>query len=372
MGEDFFMKILLSLLLFLSAILLSAQSSSLISPKTYFANKATQEITIDGLGDEFDWQSAQWTTSFVDIQSNNPVRPAYETRVKMLWDTSYLYFYAELEEPHVWAKITEKDAVIFYDNDFEVFIDADGDTQNYHELEINAFNTVWDLLITRPYRDGGFPLDNWNFKGLKTAVNINGTINNPTDKDEGWSVEIAIPWKALKEGSRKKVYPISGDVWRINFSRVQWHTEVINEQYVKKKDPETGKGLPEENWVWTPQRVISMHEPEFWGGVYFLDENQPATNILQLQEQFLEEQLIRQFLYSIHRAQLEFKRVNTKYAARKKNLSMDQQYNQLKKFKWKIISNGLTYSVKTKVSGANEYWYIDHTGRVWKEKLDKQ
>ena len=48
---------------------------------------------------------------------------------------------------------TQHDAVIFHNNDFEVFIDPDGDTHNYYELEINALNTVWDLFITKPYRE---------------------------------------------------------------------------------------------------------------------------------------------------------------------------------------------------------------------------
>src|SRR5207302_4948895 len=63
--------------------------------------------------------------------------------------------FAELEEPHVWGTITRKNKVIFYDNDFEVFIDPDGDNHNYYEFEINALNTIWELTLVKPYRNGG-------------------------------------------------------------------------------------------------------------------------------------------------------------------------------------------------------------------------
>ncbi|HQI44441.1 MAG TPA: hypothetical protein PK949_10040, partial [Dysgonamonadaceae bacterium] len=64
--------------------------------------------------------------------------------------------------------------------------------------------------------------------------------------------------------------PSAGDQWRVNFSRVEWHTNIENGKYVKKKDPVSGKPLPEENWVWSPQGVVDMHRPEMWGFVHFL------------------------------------------------------------------------------------------------------
>ena len=131
----------------------------------------------------------------------------------MLWDEDYLYFYAELEEPHVWAKLKERDTVIFYDNDFEIFIDPDGDTHSYYEYEVNAFNTVWDLMLTRPYRDQGQAIDNWNINGLKSAVHIEGTLNDPSDKDKYWAIEVAMPWTTLEEAAARGGHPQPGDTW---------------------------------------------------------------------------------------------------------------------------------------------------------------
>ena len=87
----------------------------------------------------------------------------------MLYDDNYFYFAAELDEPHVWATLTDRDAVIYHDNDFEVFIDPDGDNHLYYELEINALGTEWDLLLVKPYRDGGPAINAWDIQGLQTG-----------------------------------------------------------------------------------------------------------------------------------------------------------------------------------------------------------
>ena len=181
----------------------------------------------------------------------------------MLWDDTYLYVGALLEEPHVWGTLTQHDSVIFKDNDFEIFIDPDGDNHEYYEIEINALNTEWDLFLKKPYRDGGPAINEWEIPGLKTAVHVSGTLNDPSDSDTSWSVEFAIPWKSLAEHAHRPAPPKDGDQWRINFSRVEWRHEIVDGKY--QKIPKT----PEDNWVWSPQGVVDMHRPERWGYLQF-------------------------------------------------------------------------------------------------------
>ena len=106
-------------------------------------------IQIDGRVDEAAWKAAPWTDRFVDIQGDVRPRPRFHTQAKMLWDDTYFYVAAVLEEPHVWGTLTMHDSVIFHDNDFEIFIDPDGDNQEYYEIEINALNTEWDLFLKK-------------------------------------------------------------------------------------------------------------------------------------------------------------------------------------------------------------------------------
>lgn len=247
-----------------------AEPKTAFAPFEYVCRRAAGPLKIDGRLDEASWADSDWTEVFGDIEGPAKSAPRFRTRVQMLWDDQYFYIGAYLEEPHVWATLKDRDSIIFQDNDFEVFIDPDGDTHDYYELEMNALNTVWDLLLVKPYRDGGPAVHAWDIQGLKTGVHVMGTLNDPTDRDKAWSVEIALPFVVLKECiPGKPELPAVGDQWRVNFSRVEYHLDVENGAYVKAKDPGTGQPLPEDNWTWTPQGVINIHYPEMWGFVQF-------------------------------------------------------------------------------------------------------
>jgi hypothetical protein len=239
------------------------------APESYVAYFANAPIDIDGRLDESAWNAAAWTSEFVDIEGPARESPRFSTKAKMLWDSTYFYVAAEMEEPHVWGTLTRRDAVIYHDNDFEVFIDPDSDTHEYYELEINALGTEWDLFLVKPYRDGGPALNAWDIQGLETAVFIDGTLNDPSDTDEGWSVEIAIPWIVLAEAAHRDAPPKGGDQWRVNFSRVEWRADIVDGRYEKIEEPRPGRSRPEDNWVWSPQGLIAMHYPEMWGLVQF-------------------------------------------------------------------------------------------------------
>lgn len=265
--------------IFLLAFILSSLSSfsqkmwegyqHLMNPvRNYIIYQTNSEIILDGKPDEISWQNAKWSEYFMDIEGENQPKPLYKTRFKMLWDNRNLYIFAELEEPHIWTYYSIRDQVVFHENDFEIFIDPTRDTYNYYEFEINAQNTLFDLYIPKPYRNGGEAVPDWNIKGFKSAVFVDGTLNNPDDIDKKWTVEIAIPFKSLTD-YKENVMPKDGSYWKMNFSRVQWQTEVFYGRYNRIKDKKTNKFLPENNWVWSVQGVVNMHFPERWGLVQF-------------------------------------------------------------------------------------------------------
>lgn len=270
-------------------------SQTEIIPRSYIAYKTSEKIKIDGKAIESDWKNTEWSEEFVDIEGIKT--PKYQTRFKMLWDKENMYFFVNIKEPHIWGTLKQRDTVVYYNNDFEIFIDPDGDTHNYYEFEVNVLNTVWDLFLTKPYREKNKVLNGWDIKGLQSAIDIKGTRNNPKDIDEEWNVEIAIPWEALQEAYRQDNIP-RDDFWRINFSRVNWDFDVINGCYFRKKD-ENGKHLPEYNWVWSPQGIISMHEPETWGYVYF------STQKVKSNVRFVipNDEKIKWHLYKAYKAQ---------------------------------------------------------------------
>ncbi|MEO5511128.1 MAG: carbohydrate-binding family 9-like protein [Longimicrobiales bacterium] len=278
--------------------------------ESYVAYRISTPLRIDGVLSEGAWAAAPWTNDFVDIEGAAKPRPPLRTRAKMLWDDEYLYIAAELVEPDVWGTITQRDSVIFFDNDFEVFIDPDGDTQEYYELEINALATVWDLRLTKAYRDGGRALDDWNITGLLHAVHVDGTINRGRDSDRGWTVELALPWSLLREYAFEQRRPRNGEQWRINFSRVEWDADATDAGYVKRRNAE-GKLLPEHNWVWSPQGAINMHMPERWGTVQFSGRTAGTrTDIVRADP----EEAVRDGLRALYYAQRRFNESHRRYA----------------------------------------------------------
>jgi hypothetical protein len=257
-------------LLLLFGAYLDAQtvlSSSLHSEKKYKARMAKRPIKVDGKLNEHDWKQAVLISDFEDIEGASKPKPSFSTTVKMMWDSQYLYIGAVLEEPHLWGTLKKHDDIIYRDHDFEVFIDPMGDGEQYFEIEINVLGTIMDLFMNKPYKKGGTFDMEWNTTGIQSKVIANGTINDNSDIDSGWTVEMAIPFTAISRNNRI-ASPSTTNPWRINFSRVQWTLEPDGTSYRKKLN-QNNKPISEHNWVWNPTGVIDMHVPVKWGYLLF-------------------------------------------------------------------------------------------------------
>jgi len=249
------------------------------SPRKYICYYYDDSLLVDGRLNEQQWEKAQWSDDFTDIRGDASHKLRFITKMKMIWNSKYLYIGAFLEEKDIKAKFLKRDTLLYKENNFEVFIDPDGDTANYCEVEINALNTIWDLLLIKPYRDMKKPaITGWDINGIKTAVFIDGTINNSNDKDSCWTVEIAIPWKIFTELTTASVPPKNYDQWRVNFSRVEWQTVEVNKFSKKKKDANISYKKADYQ-VWSPQGIVNMHYPEMWGYVQFSTEIVGKKNV---------------------------------------------------------------------------------------------
>ena len=272
-------------------------AAPLAEPLSYRARFTPVRPAFGGSLEQGAWAMAPWTEDFVDIEGPRKPAPAYRTRAKLLWDDGWLYVGAELAEPHVWSTLAKHDEIVFHDNDFEAFIDPNGDGREYYEIEINARGTVFDLFLHRSYREGAPAIHEWDAAGMAKGCFVQGTADDSRDVDRTWTVELAIPWSAFVpphdaridalpadqrdfgDRARKGAAPAAGDTWRINFSRVQWrhNHETLDAANMRTGAPHAGDGttyvkrpLPEDNWVWSPQWAIDMHLPQFWGRVTFV------------------------------------------------------------------------------------------------------
>ena len=331
-------------------------------PQTYVARHTgtATPLVIDGQLDDPAWAAAPWTADFVDIEGSLKPKPRFRTRAKILWDDTYLYIAAELTEPHLWAKLTQHDAVIFQDPDFEVFLNPAGDTHAYYEFELNALNTGWDLFLPKPYMDGAKADNAWTIPGLKSAVHLRGTLNDPSDTDTGWTLEIAFPWTAFAPPGPLAVSapraPTEGTQWRMNFSRVEWQVTTPAGRY--EKIPQS----PEDNWVWSPQGVIDLHRPEMWGLVQFT--RRPAATPVALTP--VPGLAARTTALDFYYAQLDFFRAHRRWATTfaELNWSASASLSSTPIFTPSPDSTGYEFSVPFTAGSQRRSWTIRQDRRL--------
>lgn len=327
-------------------------------PKQYTILSTAEKILVDGKDNEQAWSRAPWTAAFTDIATGATAETNKQARCKMLWDSEHLYVYAEFQEQDIWASITQTDVAVFQDNAFEIFINPDGSNHNYFEFQINALGTTADLLLTRPYRNGGRPFGSWDIKGLQKAIHINGTLNNPADRDSSWSIELAIPFSALD--FRKNMIK-AGTIWRMNFSRVQWQLDTINEGYARKKDKASGRPLPEHYDVWSPQGLVNLHYPERWGYVQFANTLSPGGFLNEAAEN------LKLALWKYYYLQQQFNRANGKYAgtiAQLDKLAAGLPDTRVPGEHIQMFANEKQFYIQGKLPDSNEYITVDHKGEL--------
>lgn len=223
----------------------------------YIAKKITSKLNVDGNMLKAEWQHAHWSKRFVDMVTGDA--GMYNTQTALLWNDVYLYIAFKAEEPFVEAKLTKRDSIIFLENDLEVFIEG---RDCYYELEVNAANTIYEVFFIwkDAYQKGGrfdtsqfdvhqqqaytfggdydrsgasfwkgthprgirWAFTNFDMPGLQTAVQVDGTLNDNADIDNGWSLEIAIPWASLQLlDNERSMPPQTGDIWKMFLGRFQ-------------------------------------------------------------------------------------------------------------------------------------------------------
>jgi hypothetical protein len=255
--------------------------SALPPVKTYECRKTSAPIRVDGRLDEKSWNEAHWSEPFGLI--HNGASTPLETRVALLWDKEYLYAAYKVQDPDIRGTMTGfNDHVYFQDEDVELFFEGQG---YYYELGINHINTSYQIrwtwveplvkeqrfeeleeLFKAPdylyyvARDGekiGRHADlNYQLPGLRHAVFIDGSVNCPDVKDNGWTVEIALPWSGLQHIAGVGVLPPrAGDIFRMTAYRA--HHDRINH---------SAKG-----WTWSVMGNDNIHIPERWNRVVFTD-----------------------------------------------------------------------------------------------------
>ena len=180
--------------------------------------RASGPVKLDGVLDEPAWEKAAVLRDFATFWEKRKAKSA--TKARLLWDDDYLYFAAEMEDVDLYADVKEHNGMAWNNDVFELFFKPHEDRNGYYEFQVNALNTQLEMFL--PSRGaGGYQRFMTAKLGIESAVKLDGTLNDWTDKDRGWTVEGRIPWKGFAAtGGRPK----PGDKWRFALCRYDYST----------------------------------------------------------------------------------------------------------------------------------------------------
>ncbi len=238
-----------SLLLYASITLIPFLLRGQGQTPVYVCHRIHDPVTIDGKADEAVWKLAE-KAEFKDM---NGTEPRQKTEFMWLWDDKNLYGFFHINDTNLFATMTHRDDHLWLENVVEFFIDADGCSKTYAEFEFNPLNTILDLFILNKYnaRRDIRQLWEWNCEGIQSAVVVKGTINNPSDTDQYWNLEVALPFSQFY--TAPNIPPVAGDEWRVDFCRGEGNEVPVNK----------------EESAWSPP---AFHNPLSYGIMKFSDK----------------------------------------------------------------------------------------------------
>jgi hypothetical protein len=186
-------------------------------PGTVYVPRAPGPITIDGAATEPAWGVAVSSPELVTAEGSP--EPVGRAMARLTWDDEYLYAFVSITDSDIWTDYRNHDDPLWKQDCVELFIDADGNRRGYIELQVNPNNATFDSWFATTRAQPGDPT--WD-SGMQTAVKLRGTTASG-DTDQGWDVEIAVPWQAVRgrdPAMAVRLPPQVGDRWRLNLVRV--------------------------------------------------------------------------------------------------------------------------------------------------------
>lgn len=223
--------------------------TTLPPPKRVVIPRLRGSIKIDGELKEKAWAKAARLEPF--YKNDGSGREREHTEVRLWYDDQALYLGWTCRDVDIQATFTNRDSKFWEEEVVELFVTATN-LNRYFELQWNPLGGVFDAIIDNELDERGVSKafkGDWNFtaKGMQSAVKVKGTVNDSSDKDDFWQVEVRLPFSDLGQPA-----PKPKDVWRANFFRFN-----------------RTRGLPVEELSWSPTQLPGFHQPIRFGYLEF-------------------------------------------------------------------------------------------------------
>jgi hypothetical protein len=164
-------------------------------------------LQVDGLLDERAYHDVPSVGGFIQQEPHEGSPETERTEVWVFFDGANVYFSARLWDSNpdrILANEMRRDnRGIFLNDNFAVILDTFYDRRNGYLFQTNPLGALWDAQVTDEQNTNSDWNTVWNVKSVRFA--------------EGWTVEIAIPFKSLRyrEGDAQ--------IWGVNFRRIARH-----------------------------------------------------------------------------------------------------------------------------------------------------
>ncbi len=169
--------------------------------KSFEIHRAESAPKIDGRLDDDVWRTASIVDDFHQTQPADGAAPTETTVVRVAYDDEYLYIAADLQDSDPQAiRATQmiQGKMFFSDDRFWVTLDSFNNKRNDYFFQVNANGVRREALRENNARF----IEEWvAIWDAESAVH-----------EEGWSTEIAIPFKSIS-------FAPGSDTWGINFGR---------------------------------------------------------------------------------------------------------------------------------------------------------
>ncbi|MFC2115037.1 carbohydrate-binding family 9-like protein [Bacteroidota bacterium] len=185
---------------------------------TVISRFAGTEIRIDGDLGESAWQLAQKLPLSNNLDGTAITETTISSYAMTCYDKDNLYIAFVNHDHQIFSNYSQRDEFLWNEEVVEIFIDTDEVPSTYIELQVSPKNVVFDSFITDTANIDLIVTPRFDLEGWRHAVSVHGTVNNNSDHDSLWTVEMAVPFTSLK--SDFDIEQITEYNWRINFYRL--------------------------------------------------------------------------------------------------------------------------------------------------------
>jgi hypothetical protein len=184
------------------------------APTSARAVRSGTAIVVDGVLDETAWADATALPQVASLDGE-PDEGA-PTLVRFAWSDAALHVAAELPDVDVWSTFVRRDDPLWKEEVFELFVFVEPNGRDYLELQVSPRGVQFDARFVR-HRDGD---TGWN-GAWQAAVDLRGTVDDRSDRDQGWTAELAVPWSDICGNTALQCPVAAGTVLRVNAFRLE-------------------------------------------------------------------------------------------------------------------------------------------------------